>query len=94
MKLEDKFIVINKKRFDELNENTRNSNCNCREAMCIHESSFPSDCKEIQVLNKALLNFKKAYELRVHRKMNQKYIVCNQDEPYFKRIKNIILNNK
>lgn len=90
---EEKFLVINHKRFEELNNNTRNSYCNCREAFCEHMPVFPGDCKEVIALKKSINDFTKAYEKRVGKELNQKYLVCNQDEPYAEQVKNIILNN-
>ena len=94
MEYEEKFIVINKKHLKELDENTRYSNCNCREANCPHELMFPPLCKEIKALNKALKKITKAYENRVGKKLNQKYYVVNQDEPYAKEILNILTHGE
>lgn len=91
--LEEKFLVINHKRFDELNECSSKITCNCREAFCNHMSVFPEDCKEIKSFKKSLNNFVNAYEKRTGKKLNQKYLVCNQDEPYADKIKDIILSN-
>ena len=91
---EEKFLVINFKRFRELNDNTKFSNCNCREAACPHEPKFLQDAKEIKGLLNSIKKFKRAYGNRVGKELNQKYYVCNQDEPYAQRVIDIILKGE
>lgn len=93
-KYKEKFIVINTKRFDELNDNTRHTTCSCREAGCPHEPMFIPISEEIKLLLKAIKNFNKAYEERIGKKINQKYYVCNQDEPYAQDVIDIILKGE
>lgn len=66
---EEKFIVINKKRFDEIGK----------------------DHPAVDQFLSALQNLNETYET-TGKKMDQKYIVCNQDEPYAEKVLNIILN--
>ena len=77
---QEKFIVINRKRFDEL------------------LASDPTDDswaakKKIRSLKVAIENFVYHYELTTGKKMDQKYIVCNQDEPYAEEVAEIILKH-
>jgi hypothetical protein len=77
---EEKFLVINFKRFNELN------------------SVFPryehdQDCKPVGNLITALRRFQKNYEKHTGKDLDQKYIVCNQDEPYADDVWNIILSD-
>jgi len=46
---------------------------------------------EYQAIHKALASFVQSYGLITGKTMNQKYIVCNQDEPYAEQVKAIIL---
>ena len=79
---EEKFLVINWKRMEELNEALDDN------------KYFPSskDCIPVVAFKKALKGFVDVYEVYVG-KMNQKYYVCNQDEPYAQKVIDIILNN-
>jgi hypothetical protein len=77
--MEDKFIVINRKRFDEINENS--------------DLGFPpvlENHPEIHKFLNALKQFNEVYESIVGKPINQKYIVINQDEPYAEEVWNII----
>lgn len=74
--IEDKFIVLNKKRFEELKDNYGNYD------ISVHNL--------ISSLNK----FCETYELKTGKKLNQKYIVCNQDEFYADKIWEIIKANE
>jgi hypothetical protein len=73
-KLENKFIVINEKRFQELSDKNLNS--------------------VVQDFLNSLERFKSIYEFYIGKKLDQKYIVCNQDEPYSEQIAKIILENE
>lgn len=83
--LVNKFLVINYKRFAELNEVWRaRPNCIDKEVNAptvdrffIHLGAFVSQ-----------------YEEMTGKKMNQKYISINQDEPYAESIIKIILENE
>ena len=87
----EKFLVINRKRFEELNDQT-SCGCGSREAMC---GCFDfGDCKEVEQLKKAIEKFNKAYKERVGEAISQRYYVVNQDEPYANNILNIILKKK
>ena len=78
--LEDKFIVINKKRFDELDN-------------AVAEWSIVKGAGDR--LMKAIQKFVDRYKWYVAGKsMDQKYIVCNQDEPYAEEVARIILEGE
>ena len=77
---EEKFIVINKKHIEELND--------------ICGGAFFQGATEILILEKALDDFRKAYEENTDKLLNQKYYVVNQDEPYAKNIIKFILDNE
>jgi hypothetical protein len=70
-KYENKFIVINKKRFDE-----------------VEDKYFA-----IELLF-AISAFKEDYEQKTGKKMDQEYIVCNQDEPYVGNVLKEILEGE
>ena len=91
---QEKFLVLHFKRFGELNDHTRRTTCNCREAYCIPEPTIPHNCREVKNFFKALNVFREAYKKRVGKKTEQKYYVCNQDEPYANKIINIILEGE
>lgn len=76
---EEKFIVINIKRIAELAANT--AQCKCRESGCGCFNLNPAS-KEGDNLLKALGEFNEAYEERVGRKNDSRYLIVNQDEPY------------
>lgn len=63
---EEKFIVINTKRFIELNE----------------PMSFCREHPAILILQEAWEDFKEAYERDTGKVLNRKYYVVNQDESY------------
>lgn len=94
VKFEEKFFVLNYKRFEELNDNTKTYQCGCRESFCEHMPIFPKDCKEIENLKKSLNKFIKAYEKRVGKQLNQQYYVCNRDEEYAEKVKKLIMNGE
>ena len=71
---ENKFIVINKKRFNELES----------------EEGIITGLALIDCISR----FRRAYEKDTGKKMNQRYIVCNQDEPYAEKVKAIILGTE
>ena len=75
---EEKFIVINRKRFDELNEYA--------ETWREHPA--------VENLKKALEDFTEAYEGDYGKSLDQKYYVVNQDEPYAENVIKIILDNE
>ena len=75
---EEKFIVINRKRFDELNE--------CGDIWTEHPA--------VLNLESALKLFKEAYECDCDKPMNQKYYVVNQDESYAGRVIQVILTGE
>jgi hypothetical protein len=70
--LEDKFIVINKKRFEELAKRSPDA---------------------VDRFKAALRNFESDYLFYTGFPMSQKYIVCNQDEPYAEEVARIILES-
>ena len=76
--IEEKFIVINKKRLVELNEVT---------------TSFQPHpmCDRLLTL---LEEFKQVYENDFGKKLDQKYWVVNQDEPYADQVRDIILKHE
>jgi hypothetical protein len=76
---DDKFIVINRKRFEELNN-------------IFHEAGFNSSQPAVSSLAEALGMFVKRYEYVTGRSLNQKYLVCNQDEPYALFVKALVLD--
>lgn len=75
-----KFIVINKKRLSELNAK--------------HFSGFFGGHQSCFRLELAISDFITDYETSVNKKMDQKYIVCNQDEPYAEEVARIILEGE
>ena len=89
-----KFLVINFKRLEELNENYAIPDCNCREAACPHAPLFTEDHPAVNRLISAVNNFNRVYEKTWGKKMNQKYYVCNQDEPYAKKVIDTILEGE
>ena len=78
--LEEKFIVINKKRFEEMLEH------------CVE--GFETHCfvkESILNFENALNEFCGAYSQITGKELNQKYYVCNQDEPYAEQVLALIL---
>lgn len=67
---DDMFIVINKKRFSEMER---------------------AGAEYYKIFSSILSLFIYEYEHTTGKAMNQKYIVCNQDEPYAERVKAMIL---
>jgi hypothetical protein len=78
-KYEEKFIVINKNKIMELAEKEKN---------------LPDYSKKATLLLRAIDCFCDAYKKYTGKKLNQKYYVCNQDEPYAKKIIDIILEGE
>ena len=76
-KYEEKFIVINRKHIEELNDT--------------HVDGFLRDAPESVMLFKALEEFRNAYEENTGKKLDQKYYVVNQDEPYADNVIKMIL---
>jgi hypothetical protein len=74
----DKFIVLNKKHIEDLN--------------ALHRGGYFDSAVEVLQLKNALTHFIDAYEEEVGKPLNQKYLVCNQDEPYALFVKALILD--
>lgn len=81
--LENKFLVINYKRFKEIEELTGNP-----------EMDFQKTNVWIANLLGAIENFQNEYFRVTGKQMNQEYIVCNKDEPYADKVINIILEGE
>jgi transcription initiation factor IIE alpha subunit len=79
----DKFIVINKKRFEELNK-----------AAEISPNGYFRNHWAVLKLKIAVDEFTEAYERHTGKKLDQKYIVCNQDEPYADKVAALILEGE
>jgi hypothetical protein len=79
----DKFIVINKKRFEELNE-----------AAKIPPNGYFTNHRAVVKLKIALYEFAEAYERHTGKKLDQKYIACNQNEPYAGKVAALILGGE
>lgn len=75
---DDMFIVINKKRIEELN--------------ALHRSGYFDSTIEVLQLEKALMRFSDAYKEEVGKPLDQQYLVCNRDEPYAPFVKALILD--
>lgn len=82
--IEDKFIVINKKRFEEMYH--RNWKEHPDDVVWIHGKTIINRFKD------SFNKFVTAWEQCTGKEMNQKYIVINQDEPYAEEVWNIIKN--
>ena len=78
-----KFIVINIKHIKQLQERVQPN-------WLGEKKPHPA----IVNLEKALTRFANVYERTCGRKLNQKYYVCNQDEPYAKKIIKTILKHE
>ena len=79
----EKFLVINWKRMEEINDG-------------FYKSKYfppPEDSPPVKRLTKALKEFSEDYEDYTGNKLNQKYYVCNQDEPYAQDVIDIILTD-
>lgn len=74
---EEKFIVINKKRFNELIEHPKNENSGLAGLV-------------VQMFIDHLNSFKAAYQATTGKTLNQKYYVVNQDEPYAEQVLDLI----
>ena len=70
-KYEQKFIVINYKRFDEMNTFIEGKEC-------------------VNRFIKAGTQFEEDYERITGKKLDQNYIVINEDEPYIQKIYKIM----
>lgn len=77
----DKFIVINRKRFDRFH------GVNGRTGRDWQHPYLWKLCNAIE-------NFAKLYKKETGKKMNQKYYVCNQDEPYADEVLKVILEGE
>jgi hypothetical protein len=80
--IEDKFIVINKERFEELN-------------IALSTASIkkpPFDCGIVHDFKTAVESFVSAFECITGKELNHKYLVCNKDEPYAPFVKALILD--
>ena len=80
-KYEEKFIVINYKRFEELNSE------------CPQGTLGLTPNQAVLDLQKALDEFKRVYEANIG-PLDQKYYVCNQDELYAPKIIEMILDGE
>ena len=79
-KVENKFFVINRKRFKEIKD--------------ADDGTFGLLIPNaIDRVNESTRDFAKLYEYVTGKSMDQMYWVCNQDEPYAEDIKKIILTN-
>lgn len=74
----DKFIVLNKKHIEDLN--------------ALHRGGYFGNAVEVLQLKNALTHFIDAYEEEVGKPLNQKYLVCNQNEPYALFVKALIFD--
>jgi hypothetical protein len=83
-KYEEKFIVINKKIFEEINSSNGNNPKNI----------FDEDFLSVKLFKIALENLVDDYERRMKKPLLNKYYVCNQDEPYAKKVIDIILKGE
>jgi hypothetical protein len=79
----EKFIVINRKRFKELNDTQKKDD----------GAMFKSHSAALK-LEMALYNFVRTYEKETGKQLDQKYIVCNQDEPYADKVARLVLGGK
>lgn len=79
---EMKFIVVNFKHLEEL------------DAIMDHDGPFRKGSRATNRLRSALDNFRDVYERKTGKKMDQEYIVCNQDEPYADDVWEIILSGE
>jgi hypothetical protein len=77
------FIVINRKRFKELNDTQKKDD----------GAMFKSHTAVLK-LEMALYNFVRTYEEETGKQLGQKYIVCNQDEPYADEVARLVLGGK
>jgi hypothetical protein len=77
-KKERRFIVINLKRLEELDATTGDN----REHWAFNR------------LGVVLKDFKEDYEYKTGKKLDQEYIVCNQNEPYADKVWQIILDHE
>jgi hypothetical protein len=77
---QDKFIVINRRRFEELNA-----------MKGFGPDAYLQSHSAILNLKLALENFQDAYEAETGKPLNQKYIVVNQDEPYAEEVARLVL---
>lgn len=77
MKVINKFLVINYKRFQELDEVDNTSDWSY---------NHPAN----KMLRKAITEWEEAYKNDTGKKLDQKYYVVNQDEPYANEILAII----
>ena len=85
VKYEEKFIVINKKHIEEYG---------LKLAEQPGMSKFYKDNPVSGNLINALIIFQVEYERITGKRLNQKYYVVNQDEPYSDNIIKIILDNE
>lgn len=91
VQLKEKFLVINLKRFEELNKAKSLLNCGCKEAICPHLPLLTLTCEEVEDVYVALRKFWDIYEKVVGNNPRNKYYVCNQDELYAQKVIDIIL---
>ncbi|MCP4570556.1 MAG: hypothetical protein GY841_23475, partial [FCB group bacterium] len=79
--LKEMFLVINLKRFEELNE------------MCPQGSMGFTPNQAVLDLQIAIKEFKDVYEANI-RPLDQRYFVCNQDEPYAQEVWDVIVKGE
>ncbi len=78
----NRFMVINLKRFDEIRD------------LRFRLGFADPNPQEAYELSHCLSNLVKEYEELTGKNMDQKYIVCNQDEPYAEEVARIILEGE
>lgn len=83
-KYEEKFIVINEKRFDEILESVKNENK--------YDKLYAEGVIKHFLGSLELLNY--WYKTFTGKELDQKYYVCNQDEPYAQEVIDIILRGE
>lgn len=80
---EEKFIVINRKHLGELNSVIGGETSDGWNGF--------SPAKAVLNLLGTIEEFTEVYEANVKKKLNQRYYICNQDEPYAQEVIDIIL---
>lgn len=87
LEFEEKFIVINKKRLVELLEHAELSGLDGRKPYPVKYARTA-----ITQLENGIKTFVEEYKNQLCEFPENKYLVCNQDEPYAEDILDIILN--
>ncbi|MBW2636960.1 MAG: hypothetical protein JRC86_05475 [Deltaproteobacteria bacterium] len=78
---ENKFLVVNSKHLEELDD-------------IMPQEGILGGCAATNRIRNAIKNFKAVYESNTEKQLNQKYVVCNQDESYAEDVWQIILNGE